>query len=73
MSHFVAIVSLFENLERNLLLQVFTSLSLLNMLIVPINAIPWVLNGVIEAWVSVKRVSSYLLVIRNPFRNLLMI
>jgi len=35
---------------------VFTTVALLNMLIGPLNAFPWVLNGVVEAWVSVKRV-----------------
>lgn len=34
----------------------FTSVALLNMLIGPLNAFPWVLNGLIEAWVSLKRV-----------------
>lgn len=35
---------------------VFTSMALLNMLIGPLNAFPWVLNGVTEAWVSIKRI-----------------
>ena len=30
------------------------------MLISPLNAFPWVLNGLIEAWVSLKRVQSFL-------------
>ena len=34
---------------------VFTSLALLGMLIMPLNAFPWVLNGVMESWVSIKR------------------
>lgn len=34
----------------------FTSVALLNMLIGPLNAFPWVLNGLIEASVSLKRV-----------------
>ncbi|CAH1956339.1 unnamed protein product [Acanthoscelides obtectus] len=34
---------------------VFTGMALLNMLIGPLNAFPWVLNGVTEAWVSIKR------------------
>ncbi|XP_053957905.1 ATP-binding cassette sub-family C member 10 [Anastrepha ludens] len=33
----------------------YTSVALLNMLIGPLNAFPWVLNGLIEAWVSLKR------------------
>jgi ATP-binding cassette, subfamily C (CFTR/MRP), member 10 len=36
----------------------FTSVALLNMLIGPLNAFPWVLNGLIEAWVSLKRVQN---------------
>lgn len=35
---------------------VFTSMALLNMLIAPLNAFPWVLNGITEAWVSIKRI-----------------
>lgn len=38
----------------------FASIALLNMLIAPLNAFPWVLNGLIEAWISLKRVQSYL-------------
>ncbi|XP_071445342.1 ATP-binding cassette sub-family C member 10 [Hetaerina americana] len=39
---------------------VFTTLALLNMLISPLNAFPWVLNGLIEAWVSIERVGKLL-------------
>ncbi|KAG8268119.1 Multidrug resistance-associated protein 7 [Homalodisca vitripennis] len=39
---------------------VFTSIALLNMLISPLNAFPWVLNGLTEAWVSIKRVQRLL-------------
>ncbi|XP_076252825.1 ATP-binding cassette sub-family C member 10 isoform X2 [Rhynchophorus ferrugineus] len=39
---------------------VFTSITLLNMLIAPLNAFPWVLNGMMEAWVSVKRIQKML-------------
>ena len=39
---------------------VFTSFSLFNMLIGPLNAFPWVINGIVEAWVSLKRVESYM-------------
>ncbi|XP_014255576.1 multidrug resistance-associated protein 7 [Cimex lectularius] len=35
---------------------VFTTIALINMLITPLNAFPWVLNGLTEAWVSLKRV-----------------
>lgn len=31
-------------------------MALLHMLITPLNAFPWILNGVTEAWVSVKRI-----------------
>ncbi|KAM7354188.1 ATP-binding cassette sub-family C member 10 [Cochliomyia hominivorax] len=34
----------------------YTSVALLNLLIGPLNAFPWVLNGLIEAWISIKRV-----------------
>ena len=40
--------------------QVFTSLALFNMLISPLNAFPWVINGLVEAWVSTKRVNAFL-------------
>lgn len=39
---------------------VFTGVALLNMLIFPLNAFPWVLNGMIEAWVSVKRIQKFI-------------
>ncbi|KYM96883.1 PREDICTED: multidrug resistance-associated protein 7 [Cyphomyrmex costatus] len=39
---------------------VFTSMALLNMLISPLNAFPWVLNGLTEAWVSLKRIQRML-------------
>lgn len=35
---------------------IYTSVALLNMLIGPLNSFPWVLNGLMEAWVSLKRV-----------------
>ena len=41
-------------------IQVFTSVALFNILISPLNAFPWVLNGLVEAWVSAKRVQSFL-------------
>jgi ATP-binding cassette subfamily C (CFTR/MRP) protein 10 len=40
--------------------KVFTSLALFNMLISPLNAFPWVINGLVQAWVSLKRVQSFL-------------
>lgn len=42
------------------ILQVFTSLALFNILISPLNAFPWVINGLMEAWVSIKRVNAFL-------------
>ncbi|KAJ9574989.1 hypothetical protein L9F63_007846, partial [Diploptera punctata] len=39
---------------------IFTSMALLNMLISPLNAFPWVLNGLMEAWVSLKRIQRLL-------------
>lgn len=39
---------------------IFTSMALLNMLIAPLNAFPWVLNGLTEAWVSIKRIQRLL-------------
>jgi ATP-binding cassette subfamily C (CFTR/MRP) protein 10 len=39
---------------------VFTGIALLNMLISPLNAFPWVLNGLTEAWVSIKRIQRLL-------------
>ena len=35
-------------------------MALFNMLISPLNAFPWVLNGLMEAWVSVKRLQAFL-------------
>lgn len=40
---------------------VFTSIALLNMLITPLNAFPWVLNGLTEALVSIRRVEKLLM------------
>lgn len=38
----------------------FATVALLNMLIAPLNAFPWVLNGLVEAWISLRRVQTYL-------------
>lgn len=38
-------------------------MALLHMLITPLNAFPWILNGVTEAWVSVKRIQRLIEVI----------
>ncbi|XP_064395751.1 ATP-binding cassette sub-family C member 10-like [Halichondria panicea] len=40
--------------------KVFTSIALFSILISPLNAFPWVINGLVEAWVSVKRVQVFL-------------
>lgn len=37
----------------------FVSVALLNMLIGPLNAFPWILNGLVEAWVSLRRMQKY--------------
>ncbi|XP_059473692.1 ATP-binding cassette sub-family C member 10 [Neocloeon triangulifer] len=42
--------------------KVFTTIALLNMLIAPLNTFPWALNGLTEAWVSMKRIQRLLLV-----------
>ena len=40
--------------------KVFTSLALFNMLISPLNAFPWVINGLVQAWVSMSRLQNFL-------------
>lgn len=37
----------------------FTTLALVGMLIVPLNAFPWVLNGILEAKVSLERIQRF--------------
>lgn len=39
---------------------VFTTVSLLNLLVYPMNAFPWILTGVLEAWVSLGRLEAFL-------------
>jgi len=39
---------------------VFTNMALLNILIGPLNAFPWVLNDLTEAWLSLKRIQRML-------------
>ncbi|KAK2707578.1 ATP-binding cassette sub-family C member 10-like isoform X2 [Artemia franciscana] len=39
--------------------KVFTSLALFNMLLFPLNALPWIFNGIIEAYISLKRVQQF--------------
>ncbi|GMS80294.1 hypothetical protein PENTCL1PPCAC_2469, partial [Pristionchus entomophagus] len=45
--------------ERLTAAKVFTALALVNILIMPLNAFPWVLNGLVEALVSLKRLSKF--------------
>lgn len=46
---------LFEGSDQLTSSKVFTSLALLAMLIMPLNALPWVLNGLMETLVSMRR------------------
>ncbi|XP_070712711.1 ATP-binding cassette sub-family C member 10 [Pempheris klunzingeri] len=39
--------------------KVFTTLALVGMMIVPLNAFPWVLNGILEAKVSLERIQRF--------------
>lgn len=39
--------------------KVFTTLALVRMLIIPLNSFPWVLNGVLEAKVSLERIQRF--------------
>lgn len=39
--------------------KVFTSLALVNILILPLNAFPWVLNSLVEAFVSKQRLDRF--------------
>lgn len=41
-------------------MQVFTALALVGMLILPLNSFPWVLNGILEAKVSLDRIQRFL-------------
>ena len=40
--------------------RVFTCMALFNMLIGPLNAFPWVMSGLVEAWISLKRVRRFI-------------
>jgi ATP-binding cassette subfamily C (CFTR/MRP) protein 10 len=40
--------------------QLFSSITLLNMLVYPFNAFPWVINGIMEARISAKRLQRYI-------------
>nr|XP_033480550.1 multidrug resistance-associated protein 7 [Epinephelus lanceolatus]XP_033480551.1 multidrug resistance-associated protein 7 [Epinephelus lanceolatus] len=39
--------------------KVFTTLALVGMMIIPLNAFPWVLNGILEAKVSLERIQRF--------------
>ena len=45
--------------ERLTPARVFTSFALVSILILPLNAYPWVLNSLVEAWVSKNRVDKF--------------
>lgn len=45
----------------------FASFALLNKLIAPLNAFPWIMNGLVEAYISLKRVQTFLDVSRSGF------
>ena len=40
--------------------RVFTAVALFNMLVMPLNAFPWVINGLVESYVSCKRIEKLL-------------
>ncbi|XP_077967983.1 ATP-binding cassette sub-family C member 10-like [Styela clava] len=40
--------------------KVFTVIALINMLISPLNAFPWVINGLMEAWISLERLNKFI-------------
>lgn len=40
--------------------RVYPTLSLFNIIILPINAIPWVINGIMESYVSLARLNEYI-------------
>ena len=44
---------------------VFTSLALFSVLIAPLNSFPWVVNGCVEAFVSVRRLQRSALPLRH--------
>ncbi|MFH4982304.1 hypothetical protein AB6A40_009013 [Gnathostoma spinigerum] len=50
--------------------KIFTSLALVNILIMPLNAFPWVLNGVVEAYVSVRRLDKIFSIDNIDFQSI---
>jgi ABC-type multidrug transport system fused ATPase/permease subunit len=60
---YITFVTTVAALDRELSAsEVFTTIALLNMLIFPMNAYPWIINGAVEAAVSIRRLSSLLVV-----------
>jgi ABC-type multidrug transport system fused ATPase/permease subunit len=60
---YVTFVTTVTVLDRTLSAsEVFTTIALLNMLIYPMNAYPWIINGVVEASVSIRRLALLLVV-----------
>ncbi|XP_076880787.1 ATP-binding cassette sub-family C member 10 [Brachyhypopomus gauderio] len=47
--------------------KVFTTLALVGMLILPLNSFPWVLNGTLEAKVSLDRIQNFLMLHNQDF------
>ncbi|CAI5473020.1 unnamed protein product [Closterium sp. Yama58-4] len=45
---------------------VFTSLALFNVLLGPLNSFPWVINGIVEALISVRRLEAFLCIPTPP-------
>ncbi|GJP49406.1 hypothetical protein CLOM_g8620 [Closterium sp. NIES-68] len=45
---------------------VFTSLALFNVLLGPLNSFPWVINGIVEALISVHRLEAFLCIPTTP-------
>ena len=39
--------------------KVFTCISVFGLVIVPLNAIPWIITGTVEAWISAKRLQTF--------------
>ena len=54
---FTSVAAMGDHLSAS---QIFSSVALLNMLIFPINAYPWIINGLVEAWVSLCRIAAVL-------------
>jgi len=67
---FVAVVQLEHTITPA---AVFTTIALLNMLIFPMNAFPWVINGLMEARVSKGRLERFLLEMPRPPRYVVVV